>query len=44
MGRRVVVLGIDGATFDLIDPLLAEGAMPCLAAVLQEGLPLLGGA
>ncbi|MEK7866478.1 MAG: alkaline phosphatase family protein [Planctomycetota bacterium] len=37
MRRRVVVLGIDGATFDLIDPLLAEGAMPRLAAVLREG-------
>ncbi len=37
MPRRVVVLGLDGATFDLIDPLVAEGRMPHLARLLREG-------
>lgn len=34
---RVLVIGLDGATFDLIDPWIAEGKLPNLAACLKRG-------
>lgn len=34
---RVVLLGIDGATFYLLDPLLAAGRLPRLSALLAQG-------
>lgn len=33
--RRVVVVGLDGATFDLIQPWVAQGKLPTLARLLQ---------
>ncbi len=36
--RRFLVLGLDGATFDLLDPLMAEGEMPFLARLAGGGL------
>jgi predicted AlkP superfamily phosphohydrolase/phosphomutase len=36
--NRVLVIGLDGATFDLIEPLLAVGKLPNLAGVLSRGL------
>ena len=35
--RRVFVLGLDGATFDLITPWTEEGKLPNLAALMKEG-------
>ncbi|MFQ5456203.1 MAG: alkaline phosphatase family protein [Nitrospirota bacterium] len=35
--NRVVVIGLDGATFDLIKPWAAEGKLPNLARLLKEG-------
>ncbi|MFG0333121.1 MAG: alkaline phosphatase family protein, partial [Maioricimonas sp. JB049] len=34
---KLVVIGLDGATFDIIDPLVAQGALPHLAGLLKAG-------
>ncbi|MBX3413689.1 MAG: alkaline phosphatase family protein [Pirellulales bacterium] len=33
---RVLVIGLDGATFDVLGPLTADGTMPHLAALMRE--------
>jgi predicted AlkP superfamily phosphohydrolase/phosphomutase len=35
--RRVLVLGLDGGTFDLLDPLFAAGELPYLRSLVQKG-------
>jgi predicted AlkP superfamily phosphohydrolase/phosphomutase len=35
--KRVLVVGLDGATFDLIKPWAREGHLPTLARLLQQG-------
>ena len=35
--RRVLVIGLDGATFDLIKPWAAEGYLPTLKRLLEDG-------
>ena len=35
---RVLVLGLDGATFDLIEPWLQAGDMPCLSRLYRSGV------
>jgi len=37
MSNKVIVLGIDGATFDLLYPWIEQGKLPNLARVLREG-------
>lgn len=34
---RVLVIGLDGATFDILSPLMNEGLLPNLAALRDEG-------
>lgn len=34
--ERVLVLGLDGATFDVLGPLAADGTMPHLAALMRD--------
>jgi predicted AlkP superfamily phosphohydrolase/phosphomutase len=34
---KVLVIGLDGATFDLIDPWIEEGKLPILAQCIKEG-------
>jgi predicted AlkP superfamily phosphohydrolase/phosphomutase len=36
-GERVLVVGWDGATFDLLDSLVAQGLMPNLSRMMREG-------
>ena len=38
MRYRTLILGLDGATFDVIDPLLARGTMPALGALAARGV------
>lgn len=35
--KRVLVIGIDGATFDVIDPMIAQGKLPNLRRLMEEG-------
>lgn len=35
--KRVVVFGIDGATFEIIEPAIKEGLLPNLARLMKEG-------
>jgi tetratricopeptide (TPR) repeat protein len=37
-GARVLFIGLDGADWNLIDPLIAAGKMPNLAALLRSGV------
>ena len=36
--RRCLILGLDGATFDLLDPWMAAGRLPFLASLVERGL------
>lgn len=35
--EKVLVIGLDGATFDLLDPLIASGRLPHIAALKERG-------
>jgi predicted AlkP superfamily pyrophosphatase or phosphodiesterase len=34
---HILIIGLDGATFDVIDPLIERGIMPCLKSIKEEG-------
>jgi predicted AlkP superfamily phosphohydrolase/phosphomutase len=38
VSRKVIALGLDGATFDLILPWVEEGILPHMAKILREGV------
>ncbi len=38
MGNRVIIIGLDGATFALLDPWLEAGRLPHLARMIREGV------
>jgi predicted AlkP superfamily phosphohydrolase/phosphomutase len=35
--RKVLVIGLDGATFDLMEPWVADGKLPAIARLMEEG-------
>ncbi|MFC1633820.1 alkaline phosphatase family protein [Planctomycetota bacterium] len=35
---KVMVIGMDGATFDVINPLISQGKLPHLQSLIQEGV------
>ncbi len=37
MSNRVFLIGLDGATFSILDPLMQEGIMPCLKNLISSG-------
>ena len=37
VARRVLIIGLDGATFDVLGPMIERGRMPNLAAIIREG-------
>lgn len=37
MTRDLLLIGLDGATFDILDPLMASGAMPALRDLIGSG-------
>src|SRR5688500_9420879 len=37
MAPRLVILGWDSATFDVADPLIAQGRLPVLSGLMQRG-------
>ncbi len=37
MTRRTLLIGLDGATFSILDSLMAEGVMPCLKKLIASG-------
>jgi predicted AlkP superfamily phosphohydrolase/phosphomutase len=38
MSKKVLFIGLDGATFDVLDPLLDRGLMPRLKQFIEEGV------
>ncbi len=38
VAKRALVIGLDGATFDVLDPLMEEGRMPRLKAAIESGV------
>ena len=36
--RRVLVIGLDGATFDILRPLAEEGWLPNIGRLMREGV------
>jgi len=39
MSMKTLLIGLDGATFDVLDPLMEQGVMPFLKTFLAEGVP-----
>lgn len=37
LGRLILVLGLDGASFDIIEPLVGSGRLPNLGRLIEEG-------
>ncbi len=37
VANRIIVIGLDGATFDVLDPLMQDGHMPHLQTVVGQG-------
>jgi predicted AlkP superfamily phosphohydrolase/phosphomutase len=38
MKRKLIIIGLDGATFDVIDPMLDDGQLPSMARLISGGV------
>jgi len=38
MKRKLIIIGLDGATFDVIDPMLEDGQLPSMARLISGGV------
>ncbi|MFY9555197.1 MAG: alkaline phosphatase family protein [Blastocatellia bacterium] len=38
MSNKLLVIGLDGASFDVLDPLIEKGALPSIARLIKHGL------
>ena len=38
MNSKVIVIGLDGATFDIIDPLIDKGQLPNISKIINKGV------
>lgn len=38
MSKKILIIGLDGTTFNFIDPLIAKGRLPVLAKLMKEGI------
>lgn len=38
LAERILIIGLDGATFDVLDPLIQAGRMPALGEFLRDGV------
>ena len=38
MSKRTLLIGLDGATFDILDPLMRDGVMPFLKTFIETGV------
>src|SRR5581483_2855198 len=38
VSNKVLMIGLDGATFSLLDPLIEQGVMPFLSSVLSKAV------
>ena len=38
MSKKVLFIGLDGATFDVLDPLISQGLMPKLKHFIDQGV------
>ena len=36
--RKVCIIGLDGATFDVIEPLIKNGDLPNIASIMKGGV------
>ncbi len=37
VAEKVMIIGLDGATFDVLNPMMESGRMPCLKAFIERG-------
>src|SRR5437870_265761 len=38
LSGKVLIIGLDGMTFNFIDPLISAGRLPTIAKIMKEGL------
>ena len=36
-GHKIIIIGLDGATWDIVDPMIKKGDLPTIASLVEEG-------